>query len=171
MRTPLILLAAAGFMASATSAMAEPTVECVSHHHNYNECKAGPLKRPVLIRQVSNSTCIMNRTWGYNPKSGYIWVGAGCGGIFADNHGYHHGKPNTSDKGARHYDTHGHDNGSAVGALLGAAIIGALLDDNEKHHEHKHHSSNRYPSDGPGFTVPNDYDGCHGTGCLVDRPN
>lgn len=51
---------------------AQPTVECHSRHYQYDECWAGPLKKPQLIHQISSSSCILNRTWGYNPRSKYI---------------------------------------------------------------------------------------------------
>src|SRR5688572_3176319 len=77
---------------TASSANAQATVECQSRHYQYGECYAGPLKRPQLIHQISGSSCILNKTWGYNPKSRYIWVAQGCSGVFADVGGYHHGR-------------------------------------------------------------------------------
>lgn len=158
MKKPILALIAAGTLSIAAPAFAQATVECVSHSYNYHECAAGPLRGPALIHQISNASCIMNRTWGYNPNSGYIWVSAGCSGVFADAKGYHHGKTNTADAGARHYNSTGHDTGAALGALLGAAVIDAVIDSGSKHH-----SSNRHHS-------PSAYDGCHGIGCYVDNP-
>nr|WP_245505782.1 DUF3011 domain-containing protein [Rhizobium sullae] len=48
--------------------------ECRSRDYQYDECFAGPFSKPQLIHQISNSPCILNRTWGYNPKSKYVWV-------------------------------------------------------------------------------------------------
>jgi hypothetical protein len=28
--------------------------------------------------------CIVNRTWGFNRRTGYIWVSQGCSGVFDD---------------------------------------------------------------------------------------
>ena len=100
-------LLALGYMA--LPAQAESTVKCVSRNYQYDECWAGPLKRPQLIHQVSSSACILNRSWGYNPQSGYIWVANGCAGVFADVVGYHYGRGGQVDPGARTYDEHGHD--------------------------------------------------------------
>lgn len=135
-------------------ASAQETVECVSHNYEYAECRA-PLDAPQLIYQDSSSPCIVNRTWGFNRRTGYIWVSQGCSGVFADVDGYHHGRANTYDRGARHYDHHGHDGGLIAGAVLGALLVGAAEGS-------KHTTSNRHPGA---------YDGCHGSGCLVDNPD
>lgn len=141
------------FLAPAT-ASAQETVECVSHNDQYTECRA-PLDNPQLVYQSSGSACIVNRTWGFNRQTGYIWVSEGCSGVFADVDGYHHGRAGTYDKGARHHDRRGHDGGAIAGALVGALLIGAIEGGS-------HTTSNRHPKA---------YDGCHGEGCLVDNPD
>lgn len=134
---------------------AAQTVECRSQDYQYNECSARDLSQPQLIHQISSAPCIVNRTWGYNPRTGYIWVGNGCAGTFADVGGYHHGRGDTFDEGARHYDQRGQDAGAVVaGLVLGAIISGAVSSD------HPHHQSRQ-----------RGYDGCHGEGCLVTRPD
>jgi len=145
----------------ASAAQAQSTVECQSRHYQYGECWAGPLSKPQLIHQISSSPCILNRTWGYNPKSKYIWVAQGCSGIFADVGGYHHGRGDTFDANARMYDHRGHDIGAvAAGAVLGAIVQG-MADDRK--HNRQHTTSNYAPGSG--------YNGCHGVGCLVDNPD
>ncbi len=145
----------------ASEAKAQSTVECQSRHFQYDECFAGPLSKPQLIHQVSGSPCILNRTWGYNPKSRYIWVAQGCQGVFADVGGYHHGRGDTFDSNARMYNHRGNDVGAVVGgAILGALVEGMVEDKNRKHH---HATSNYRADDG--------YNGCHGVGCLVDNPD
>lgn len=159
-----LLFAIAGFLMAllgAAPANAQATVECHSRHYQYGECWAGPLKQPQLVHQISSSPCILNRTWGYNPKSKYIWVAQGCAGVFADVGGYHHGRGDTFDPGARMYSHRGHDLGPVVaGAVLGAIIDGMLSD---RKSDHRHTTSNYIPS--------NDYNGCHGVGCMVDNPH
>ncbi|MBH1963087.1 MAG: DUF3011 domain-containing protein [Comamonadaceae bacterium] len=137
-------------------AMAQTTVECRSRDYQYTECSARDLSRPQLIHQISSSSCILNRTWGYNPRSGYIWVGDGCAGTFADVGGYHHGRGDTYDEDARHYDSRGNDAGAVIGGLVLGAILGAAA------------SSSSSP---PRENSNSGYDGCHGTGCLVDDPD
>lgn len=150
-----------GVPALATEAKAQSTVECQSRHYQYGECFAGPLRQPQLIHQISGSPCILNRSWGYNPKSRYIWVAQGCAGVFADVGGYHHGRGDTFDPSARMYDHRGHDVGAVVtGAVVGALIEGMAEDDR---HKRRHTTSNYRDDDG--------YNGCHGVGCLVDNPD
>lgn len=150
---------AIGVLAIAAPAEAETTVECHSRHFQYDECWAGPLKQPQLIYQISSSPCILNRTWGYNPKNKYIWVAQGCSGVFADVAGYHHGRGDTFDNNARHYDHRGHD----MGKVVAGVVLGAIVDEMAKDRHHKHTTSNYRPDDG--------YNGCHGLGCKVDNPD
>jgi len=158
----LLLASAAALLLMAVPDEAEAngaTVECHSHHYKYDECWAGPLRKPQLIHQISGAPCILNRTWGYNPNSNYIWVAQGCSGVFADVGGYHHGRGDTFDPGARHYDHRGHDIGSVVaGVVLNALVDGMMNDD-----KHRHTTSN--------YRYDHDYSGCHGDGCRVDNPD
>lgn len=169
-----LLVALVATLFFATPASAQTTVECVSHNRQYAECRA-PLDAPQLVYQISSAPCIVNRTWGFNRRTGYVWVSEGCAGVFADPGGYHHGRANTHDEGARHYDPHGHDGGAIAGAVLGALLVGAI-------ESGSHSTSNRHPQPydechGNGCLVDNPdrprdgYDGCHGSGCLVDNPD
>ncbi|OCP01808.1 MULTISPECIES: DUF3011 domain-containing protein [unclassified Ensifer] len=134
------------------------TVECRSRNFQYDECFAGPLSQPQLIYQISGSPCILNKSWGFNPKSRYLWVAQGCSGVFADVGGYHYGRGDGYDPNARMYNQHGHDTGAVVaGAVLGA-ILSGIADG-----KHAHSASNYHDNGG--------YNGCHGTGCLVDNPD
>lgn len=99
---------------------------------------------------------------GLYPKSKYLWVAQGCSGVFADVGGYHHGRGDGYDPGARHYDHRGHDAGAVVGGLVLGALIGAVAADGGKK---KHHSTSNY--DGSSHK----YNGCHGVGCMVDNPD
>lgn len=162
-RLSLVGLGLIGLWLGPPSPAAAQTVECYSRNYQYDECWAGPLRQPQLIRQISNSACILNRTWGYNPRSGYVWVAQGCSGVFADVGGYHHGRGDGYDPNARRYDEHGHDTGAVVaGAVLGAILLGAMSD---SHKDHQHSTSNvNHDSMGR-------YNGCHGIGCTVDNPD
>lgn len=160
-RFALSVFAVLAILWFAPQANAQATVECHSRDYQYDECFAGPLRQPQLIHQISGSSCILNRSWGYNPRSRYIWVAQGCSGVFADVGGYHHGRGDGFDQNARMYDHRGHDVGSVVaGAVLGALIEGMADEGEKKHH---HHTSNRHDDGG--------YNGCHGIGCEVDNPD
>jgi len=151
----------AGSFYMAAPAKAEATVECHSRNYQYDECWAGPLSKPQLIHQMSSSACILNRTWGYNPRSQYIWVAQGCAGVFADVGGYHYGRGDGFDPNARMYNHRGHD----VGAVVGGAILGALVEGmTQDQGSNRRHAASNYRDDGG-------YNGCHGIGCMVDNPD
>ncbi|MGB6094840.1 MAG: DUF3011 domain-containing protein [Comamonas thiooxydans] len=139
---------------------AQDTVECHSRNYEYDECFAGNISRPQLVHQISSSACIINRTWGYNPTSQYIWVSRGCSGVFADVGGYHYGRGDDYDPGARHYDERGHD----LGSVLGGVVLGVLIEDMTSDTHKRSHTNSNYPRDSR-------YNGCYGNGCQVDRPN
>lgn len=135
------------------------SVECHSVSYEYSECRA-PLQNPQLIHQISGSSCILNRTWGFDRRSQRLWVDQGCSGVFADVGGYHHGRSGTFDTGSRRYDDRGRDVGLLV---LGALAAGAMSSSDR----HEHHSNYRSDS---GAYAHGGYDGCHGIGCMVDKP-
>ena len=58
MRGLLSLVVLIGLVPMGQAAAGE-TVECASRHFEYNECGAGPLRSPQLIRQSSSSACIV----------------------------------------------------------------------------------------------------------------
>jgi len=155
-----------GVLLAPFSAHAQSTVECHSRNYQYAECQA-PLKAPQLIHQISSSACIINRTWGFNPRTRYIWVAQGCAGVFADPSGYHHGRSSGYDSGARSYDDRGHDTGAILGTAIAGAILGAALESGDRH---EHTTTNNYYDRGRN-TQGSSYDGCHGIGCLVDNPD
>lgn len=165
----------AALLADTSTAQAGQTVECQSRHYQYGECWAGPLQQPQLIHQTSSAPCILNRTWGYNPASQYIWVAEGCQGVFADAGGYHHGRGDTFDEGARMYGDQGHDIGPVVaGAVVGALVQGMLDSGQHRHASSNYHDDGGYNGcHGAGCLVddPDAYEGCHGIGCLVDSPD
>ena len=135
---------------SGSVAIAQDTVECRSRDHQYDECWAGPLRQPQLIHQISSAACILNNSWGYNPSSQYIWVANGCAGVFADVGGYHHGRGDTYDEGARRHDDRGRDIGPVIaGAVVGALIEGMASSGHSNHHDHHsdhhgHHASSNH---------------------------
>lgn len=59
----------------------------------------------------------------------------------------------------RMYDHRGYE----VGAVIGGAVLGALLEGVTADGEHKHIASN--------FSSHSGYNGCHGIRCMVDDPD
>lgn len=162
----VLALTACAFFSGQTHAQA--TVQCESHNYKYTECQA-PLSAPQLVHQISSSACIINRTWGFNRATRRIWVANGCAGVFADPVGYHYGRGDRYDSGARYYDEHGHDAGKVAAGVVLGAILGAAAENADKH-QHTHTTSNSYYY-GSSDKRSSDYDGCHGVGCLVDKPS
>lgn len=149
-------------------AKAQSTVECHSINYRYTECQA-PLRSPQLIHQISNSACILNNSWGFNPRTRRIWVADGCAGVFADASGYHHGRGDSYDQNARRYDDRGHDVGAVTAGIVAAAILGAASKD--EYRERSHTTTNNYYYRDKSTSSSSDYAGCHGIGCLVDNPD
>ena len=167
--TFILALALVAFGCEPILVNAQETVECGSHNYQYTECQA-PLDNPQLIHQQSSSSCIINRTWGFNRKTQRIWVAEGCSGVFADVGGYHYGRGDGYDKNARHYDEHGHDNGNVVAGVVAAVLVAAALSDSSNKKAKKHTTSNNTYSSGKHKHGQSGYDGCHGLGCTVDDP-
>jgi hypothetical protein len=61
----------------------DDTIECRSSGHKYAECEA-PFRHPRLVKQLSDSECVENKSWGYKRESHSIWVSDGCTAVFAD---------------------------------------------------------------------------------------
>lgn len=150
------------FCLPSTSVLAQSgtvTVECHSVNYQYSECRA-PLRAPHLVHQISSSSCILNRTWGFDSRNQRLWVDQGCSGVFADVGGYHHGSSGTFDPGSRRYDERGRD----VGLLVLGTLAGAALSSFDRHEHYSNYRSDTHSYANGG------YDGCHGIGCMVDKP-
>jgi len=157
-------------LAFAPQAHAKDIVTCFDVN-GYNECRS-PFPTPQLILQVSKHPCIVNNTWGYNPKTGYIWVGSGCKGVFGPQQGYHWGRDGGHDAHTSRYDD--------FGRYIGPHGVGALVDSPwEGKHSHSWKRPGRDEIDttpqfdrngNPNFDTHGNYIGPHGLGQLVDDP-
>lgn len=76
-----LLLAAWGSSAWSYSG----SVTCESREGGYRECYSGFRYQPVLVRQLSDSSCVEGRSWGHRPGS--IWVSRGCRAVFEESRG------------------------------------------------------------------------------------
>ena len=71
-----------------TSAQQNPTqvtvssvVTCVSTGDQRQHCPANTSAGVVILRQSSETNCLLGRNWGYDAQG--VWVSEGCGGEFA----------------------------------------------------------------------------------------
>lgn len=91
------------------AAQAETTIRCESDSYRYRYCPIRTDNRVDLIHQLSKTGCRQNRTWGYDR--GGVWVDQGCAAEFrvgGGGSGLSHGEK------------------TAIGAIAGLAIIGAI---------------------------------------------
>ncbi len=56
------------------------TLVCESRDDRYRHCPARIRRDADLVRQLSDSDCIYNRSWGYDRNG--VWVDRGCRGEF-----------------------------------------------------------------------------------------
>jgi hypothetical protein len=57
------------------------TVVCESRDNRYRHCSINVYREAELVRQLSDSHCVYNRSWGYDRNG--VWVDRGCRGEFA----------------------------------------------------------------------------------------
>jgi hypothetical protein len=57
-------------------------IECRSSGFNYSKCPV-PWGDAQLMRQISDTQCVRDRTWGFDRRGGFVWVDRGCAGRFA----------------------------------------------------------------------------------------
>ena len=56
-------------------------IECSSHSYKYTSCDVRrPIRSAILLRQKSDTRCVLDRNWGYTRDR--IWVDNGCRGTF-----------------------------------------------------------------------------------------
>ena len=60
----------------AAAAEAQNTVRCESTDGKYIECRTNSMDRITLSRQLSDSSCVEGKSWGY--RDGFVWVDNGC---------------------------------------------------------------------------------------------
>lgn len=91
-------------------------LECRSDNNRYRRCSANTQGRVEMLRQLSSSSCIQGRSWGFDRNS--IWVDNGCQARFG--YGYGNVSGDTSGGG-------GSDTGAVIGGVALAAGLIALL--------------------------------------------
>lgn len=183
-----LLLAASGFIAAcatagATSKPAAPAaapivIGCSSSSYRYTECKTS-FRQPQLVRQISKSPCIVNRSWGFNRQTGRIWVSAGCAGVFGEASGFHYGQANLYDSNAHYYDdrgaytgTFGPEDGADVSINAAWTDHQATREKVEDHSQDADPTVQKFDQNGfPNYDYEGNYIGGHGIGTTVDNPD
>ena len=133
-----ILLAATTF---SSTALADQTISCESHHHQYNHCNIDTHGYVRMKEKTSRSDCHQGQSWDYDKRG--IWVDENCSGIFVVESRHH-----TSD----HKD---HGNGSTAGAIAAVAalaLIAAVASSSDDKHDH--YNENDYGRGGHSSYVP-----------------
>jgi len=77
-----------------STAASGPTTLCESRGNGRNYCPGYTANGIHLVRQLSRSACVYQRTWGYD--SGGIWVSGGCRAEFAADQPHYYGGSNSS---------------------------------------------------------------------------
>ena len=72
----ILLLGTAG----AKTAHAQASVTCESMDNRYKSCRVSTNGSVRLERQVSQTSCVYGRTWGFDYNA--VWVDRGCRGVF-----------------------------------------------------------------------------------------
>lgn len=143
-------------------------IVCSSANYRYSYCGVDTRRGVQLTSRLSKARCQYGKSWGYD--GGGVWVDNGCSAEFA-----------VAGSGRKPSP------GDAAAAIIVGGIVGAILDNNDKH---GHRSDNYYPRpkprrndrwidptpqfdrDGnPNFDTHGNYQGCHGVGCMVDNPD
>ena len=83
--TPLVIVL--GFAVStkaqqnSTQVTVSSVVTCISTGDQRQHCAANTNAGIVMLRQSSETSCLLGRNWGYDAQG--VWVSEGCGGEFA----------------------------------------------------------------------------------------
>jgi predicted porin len=66
---------------NSTKVNVSSVVTCVSTADQRQHCTANTSAGVVMVRQSSETNCLLGRNWGYDAQG--VWVSEGCGGEFA----------------------------------------------------------------------------------------
>jgi len=133
-----VLLAATTF---SSTALADQTISCESHHHQRNHCSIDTHGYVYLKKQTSRSDCSQGRSWDYDKRG--IWVDENCSGIFVVESRHH-----TSD----HENHKNSSTGEAIAAVAALALIAAVT--SSSNDKHDRYNDNDYNHGGHSSYVP-----------------
>ena len=86
-------------VASNMPTMATSTLVCESNRDGRNHCRADTTMGVLLTRQLSDASCRLNRTWGFDDDG--VWVSSGCRAEFTTVDGRFRGSMVSSTGGGR----------------------------------------------------------------------
>ena len=66
---------------NSTQVTVSSVVTCISTGDQRQHCSANTNAGIVMLRQSSETSCLLGRNWGYDAQG--VWVSEGCGGEFA----------------------------------------------------------------------------------------
>ncbi|MGN6513797.1 MAG: DUF3011 domain-containing protein [Lysobacteraceae bacterium] len=103
-------------------------VRCESNDGRTRHCPMDTSRGVQLVRQLSDSACVRDRTWGYDR--GGVWVGNGCRADFASGGGYGggDGAPGGYGQLVRCESTDGHFRSCPADTRGGMALVRQLSD-------------------------------------------
>jgi hypothetical protein len=129
--TGLLALASVSWPATV---LADYTVTCESRNNSYQRCPISQAGYVTMTRNKSKNNCIKGRNWDFDRRE--IWVDDGCRAEF---------RVSTSNYG--HHDSHGSSDGAKVaGALVGLAVLGAIVNNSEHKNDTRYRDDNYYGS-------------------------
>lgn len=137
-------LLALGSLSWPMQARADYTITCESRNNSYQRCPISQAGYVRLSRNLSRSDCVKGRNWDFDRRE--IWVDDGCRAQFS---------VSTSS-----YSNHGSgssDGAKVAGALVGLAVLGAIVNSNQHKNDNRYQDDNyhgsRHSSYVPGWMV------------------
>lgn len=141
LRTVSMTCIAALAVSTAGALRADDRVTCESKSYRYTSCAIPQAGYVTLTRQISRADCVRGRTWDFDRRE--IWVDDGCAAEFnvdTSSHSHNHGSS---------------DGAKVAGAVVGLAVLGALINnanhkDDDRYHDDDYYGS-RHSSYVPGW--------------------
>lgn len=128
--TGLLALASAAWP---MAALADFNITCESRNNSYQRCPISQAGYVTLTRNRSKTDCVKGRNWDFDRRE--IWVDDGCRAEF---------RVSTSDYG--HHGGGSHDGAKVAGALVGLAVLGAIINNNEHKNDARYRDDEYYGS-------------------------
>lgn len=135
------LVLAAAVVPSDAAAQRTYEVRCESHDNRYNTCRLDHAGYVTMERRLSSAGCRQGRDWDWDRRE--IWVDDGCRAVFRVERYSGHWDDYDYDYDRDYYDDDDDDGdagaaAAAAGIVLGAAILGALINNDDHEDEHKY---------------------------------